>query len=64
MIRESQKRAKKKWSEENIYKTTVTFYKKDFPKEDYEKVKKQLKREGISMNRFLSNKLKELAGGK
>lgn len=59
-IKDSSKRAKRKWEEINTYKTTITFYKKKFPKEEFEKAKEEIRKMGKSLNQFLTEKLKEL----
>lgn len=60
--RECQLKAARKWRKENCYFKTITFYKKDFPKERFEMAKKKIKEKGMSENEFFTVKLKELIG--
>lgn len=59
-IKECQKKASRKWLEENSYKRTVTFFNNTFPVEEYEKAKQILNNQEISLNEFFRDKLKEL----
>lgn len=61
-ISEAQLRAKSKWAKENTYSTSIHFYKKDFPKEKFEKAKEEIRKMGMSQNEFYISKLKELLG--
>lgn len=59
-ISEAEKKAKKKWAKNNTYTYTITFYKKNFPVEDYEKARNKIKEMGISCNEFCVQNFKKL----
>lgn len=60
--KETHIKAVRKWEKENVYKVTITFYKKDFPKEKFEKAKEEIRKMGMSQNEFFVRKVKELIG--
>lgn len=59
---EAQYKAIRKWSNNNTYKMTITFYNHKFPKEKFEKAKEEIKKMGMSQNEFFEKKMKELIG--
>lgn len=59
-MRECQKKANRKWLDENAYTRTVTFFNSSFPVEEYNKAKEILHSQGISINEFFKEKLQEL----